>query len=208
MGNQRIRADWAPGRNQPTDSVQVWAADGWPEAAFLIHRGFSLTGETLTHFFRPLAGAIPEPRLPAGYSIRTLKGPEEIPARVEVHRAAFAPSKMTVEKYEILTDLPHYSYENDVVVVAPDGSFAAFTMCWFDPVGAVGEFEPVGTHPDHRSLGLGKAVNAYGLRRLQELGAYEVIVFSDRKNTASEALYRSVGFRELAVHRQYARKVD
>ena len=134
-----------------------------------------------------------------------MAGDDDIPARVEVHRAAFAPSRMTVEKYAILVGLDHYAFERDLVVVAPDGSFAAFTICWLDADASVGEFEPVGTHPDHRRLGLGKAVNAFGLRRLRELGARDVIVFSEPTNPASGALYRSVGFDLIATHRKFER---
>jgi mycothiol synthase len=183
----------------------AWAADGWPDEDDLHGRGFTPGGSVLTQFVQSVDREIPEPVLPAGYVVRGLAGPSDIPARVEVHRAAFAPSKMTIEKYELLVTLDHYAYDRDMVVVAPDGSFAAFTMCWLDPEAAVGEFEPVGTHPDHQRRGLGRAVNTAGLRRLKELGARDVMVFSERSNAASEALYRSVGFREVAVHREYER---
>ena len=60
---------------------------------------------------------------------------------------------MTVrESYTRLTTLPHYRFEDDLVVEAPDGSLAAFAMAWWDPAAKVGEFEPVGTHPDHQRL--------------------------------------------------------
>ena len=50
-------------------------------------------------------------------------------------------------------------------------------------------------------------MNTAGLRRLKELGARDVMVFSERSNAASEALYRSVGFREVAIHREYKRRL-
>ena len=199
-GNADAAGDHPPAR--PT----AWAADGWPEADVLRDLGFVPAGTVLTQFVQSVDHLRPEPALPPGYAVRGLTGPAEIPARVEVHRAAFAPSKMTVEKYELLVALDHYAYDRDVVVVAPDGSFAAFTMCWLDPEAALGEFEPVGTHPDHRRLGLGQAVNTSGLRLLKELGARDVMVYSERSNAASEALYRSVGFREIAIHREYERR--
>jgi ribosomal protein S18 acetylase RimI-like enzyme len=185
--------------------IEVWGADGWREADRLIARGWTATGEALTQFLQPLDREIERPTVPPGYRVRTLTGPAEIAARVDVHRAAFAPSRMTVEKYAICVDQDHYAFDRDVVVEAPDGSFAAFTMCWFDPVGSIGEFEPVGTHPDHRRRGLGRAANVHGLRILQAAGARDALVFSLRSNAASEALYRSVGFREIAIHRAYRR---
>ena len=110
---------------------------------------------------------------------------------------------MSVEKYEILVGLPGYRYDLDAVAVAPDGSFAAMTMCWLDRVAELGYFEPVGTHQDHRRLGLAAAVTTFGLRRLRDEGAREAMVFADAPNAASNALYQSVGFRPIAMHRKY-----
>jgi mycothiol synthase len=185
-------------------SLEVWAADGWREAGVLTSLGFTPTGEALTQLFQSLERELPEPEPAAGYTLRTMAGPAEIPARVEVHRSAFAPSRMTVEKYQILVGLPGYRYDLDAVAVAPDESFAAFTMCWLDREAGLGYFEPVGTHQDHRRLGLAKAVNAFGLRRLRDQGARDAMVFAETSNPASQALYRSVGFRPIAVHRRYA----
>ena len=201
---------WAAGQvaalaptGDPPPSLLVWAADAWPEADLLDRLGYTVTDEALNQHFQSLDRELPEPEVAPGYSLRTVAGPEEIPARVEVHRSAFAPSKMTLEKYEILVGLPGYRYDLDAVAVAPDGSFAAMTMCWLDAPAEVGYFEPVGTHQDHRRLGLAKAVNTYGLRRLRDEGAREALVYSEASNAASNALYQSVGFRPIAVHRQY-----
>jgi ribosomal protein S18 acetylase RimI-like enzyme len=215
-GDQRkVRLEilaWAGGRVAATTQdgaaprgLEVWGADGWPETALLEELGYAPTGTQLTQFFQSLDRRVPEPTLPDGYTVRSVAGPEEIPARVEVHRSAFAPSRMTVEKYEILVGLEPYSFDLDAVVEAPDGSFAAFTMCWLDREARLGYFEPVGTHADHQRRGLGKAVNTYGLRMLQAAGARDAMVYSDPANAASDALYRSVGFRPIALHRGYAR---
>jgi ribosomal protein S18 acetylase RimI-like enzyme len=187
------------------ESPQVWAAEGRPEAQFLVAHAFQPTTTSLSQFHCVLDQPVPAPSLPPGYSVRTVLGTDEIEARVEVHRAAFAPSKLTVAKYEILVGLDHYAFDRDVVVVAPDGTFAAFTMCWWDAAGRIGEFEPVGTHPDHRGRGLAKAANRFGLRLLQRLGATDVIVFSDRDSIPAQRLYRSVGFEEIAIHRTFRR---
>lgn len=53
---------------------------------------------------------------------------------VAVHRNAFAPSRMTVEKYRRIMNAPTYRPDLDLVVVAPDGTFAAFCIVWFDEV--------------------------------------------------------------------------
>jgi len=60
---------------------------------------------------------VPEPPLPPGYRHASVRWPEDVARRVDVHRAAFAPSKMTIEKYELLAARPHYSPQRDRVVV-------------------------------------------------------------------------------------------
>ena len=184
-------------------ALEVWAADGWLEQALIAELGFTPTAFALTQFFQPLDRELPDPTIPDGYVVRSVAGPAEIPARVDVHRAAFAPSKLTIAMYELLVRLLPYRYDLDAVVEAPDGRFAAFTLAWLDAEASLGYFEPVGTHPDHQRRGLGRAVNAYALRRLRDEGAREAMVYSSTANPGSEALYRSVGFRPIAVHRRY-----
>ena len=53
---------------------------------------------------------------------------------------------------------------------SPDGRGASACTIWFDPVNAVGLFEPVATHPDFQGKGLGKAVMAEGLRCMKVAG--------------------------------------
>jgi ribosomal protein S18 acetylase RimI-like enzyme len=112
---------------------------------------------------------------------------------------------MSVEKYDRLTTTPLYRFEDDLVVEGPGGGFAAFAMAWWDPVARIGEFEPVGTHPDHQRRGLGKALLSHALRRYTAAGARLVQVYSSADNVASEALYRSVGFEIRSLHRRYRR---
>ena len=189
--------------------VGGWTAEDDPAAiAVLLELGFEPSDKRLSQFqWRPAASGagLGDVLLPDGYRIRSLAGPEEIPARVDVHRAAFTPSKLTVEKYERLLALPHYRLEDDLVVEAPDGSLAAFAMAWWDPDGRVGEFEPVGTHPDHQRRGLSRALLTFGMRRYADCGARVVQVYSDAANEASEAAYPATGFRRRAFHRRYVR---
>ena len=99
--------------------------------------------------------------------------------------------------------MPRYAPEHDLVVEAPDGSLAAFLMAWWNPDAGVGEFEPVGTHPDHQRRGLGRALNLAGLRLLQDLGATDALVFSTTSNAASQGLYASAGFEPATQHRAW-----
>jgi ribosomal protein S18 acetylase RimI-like enzyme len=143
--------------------------------------------------------------LPDGYVVRGLRDPGEFEARVALHRAAFPPSRLTVEKYERLLTVPHYRLENDLVVEAPDGELTAFALGWLDPVGGVAEFEPVGTHPDHQRRGLARALLSAGVARFHAAGARVVQAYADTSEAPAESLYPAVGFRRRAIHRRYAR---
>jgi ribosomal protein S18 acetylase RimI-like enzyme len=192
----------------PPIELEAWAADGWPEQEVLAERGWTATDTVLTQYLQPLDTDLDPPRVPEGFTLRPLRGASDVPARVEVHRAAFAPSQMSEAKYGILLAQEHYAFEHDLVVEAPDGSFAAFAMCWVDRAGSIGEFEPVGVHPDHQRRGLGRVVMRAGLRLMREAGLRDAMVFSLRSNQASEALYRSAGFAEQALHRQYTKSLE
>ena len=188
--------------------LRAWAREDDPALLAALERhDFRPTDERLTHWMRRIDDGrpIPEPELPDGYTLRTVRGDEDVDRRVEAHRQAFAPSRMTAEKYRRLMTLPHYRPEHDFVVVAPDGAFAAFTMAWWDRAGRVGELEPVGTHPHHRRQGLGRAANLAALRLFASLDAMWAGVYSVTSNAASEALYASVGFEVQTHHRRYIR---
>ena len=194
----------------PSRPAHLWSAADDPQTiATLTAFGFVPADRRLSQFlWRPAddrGASLPVPTLPPGYRIRTLSGPDEVPARVEVHRAAFPPSRLNVAKYARLLSLPHYRFEDDLVVEAPDGSLAAFAMAWWDSDSGVGEFEPVGTHPDHQRLGIARALLCWGLGRYADRGARVVQVYSDAANPASDALYEAIGFRRRAYHRRYER---
>ena len=123
----------------------------------------------------------------------------ELPARSWVSWRAFHPDEPD-DKYEgwewyrNVQRAPLYRRDLDLVAVAPDGELAGFCTVWFDEATRTAAFEPVGTHPAHQRKGLGKALLAEGLRRVQRLGATLTTVGS--YSHAAGALYASVGFTE------------
>jgi len=167
----------------------------------LSRHGYS-RGEALELVFQQtLADPIPAPTLPDGWTVRPVSGPAEFEKRVELHRAVWRPSRVTVEAYERLRAAPLYRPDLDLVAVSSDGDFGAYCICWYDPVNHTGEFEPVGAHRDFRQRGLGKAVVQEGLRRLQTLGATLASVSPAASGNsekfvaaAAHGLYASAGF--------------
>lgn len=100
-----------------------------------------------------------------GFSFRSARGMEEAAALTAVHNGAFG-SIWTPELYRYVMQSPGYAPERELVIQAPDGTFAAFTVTWHDPLNRMGLFEPVGVHRDFQRRGFGRALMLYGLQRL------------------------------------------
>jgi len=198
----------APDRLLPS-AVHAWSLEGDEAAGTTLRAaGFEPDDEgVLEHLVRTLAGPVPGPLVPADYTIRPMRGPEDLEARVEVHRAAFAPSRVTVRSYRALMASPGYRADLDVVVVAPDGTFAAFALGWYDAASGGADLEPVGTHPDHRRRGLARAACLAALRAAQRLGATECVIYSWATNDSASSLYESMGFRVATRSRAFTREL-
>ena len=154
-----------------------WSSDGEPP--------FVLNTATLVD--------LPEPQVPDGYTIRVVRGVEEAAALGEVHAASFG-STWTPETYRAVMQSPGYAPEREFVAEASDGALAAFTVTWHDRLNRTGLFEPVGTHPNHRRRGLGKALLLFARRAMTAEGMEYATVVNEGTNDASRALYASVGF--------------
>ncbi len=155
-----------------------------------------------------LTGRLPEGPVPAGYVVRSLGGPEELPARSWASWRSFHPDDPD-EAYEgwdwylNIQRAPLYRRDLDIVAIAPNGDVAAFCTMWYDDVTRSGYFAPVGTAPEHQSRGLGKAVMAEAVRRLAAMGA--VTMHIGGYDPIPKRLYASIGgpdlVRSMSWHR-------
>jgi ribosomal protein S18 acetylase RimI-like enzyme len=164
----------------------------------LREHGFVRSNDFLASHVIDLAEAPPLPHLPPGFTLRNMDGQvtdAELEARVNVHRAAFEPSKLTMQKYQRARNSLTYRPDLDIVAVAENGDFAAYCIVWFEPQNRTGLFEPVGCHPLYQRRGLGRAVLYEGTRRLRELGATRAHVNSWLDDSPGALLYRAAGFR-------------
>jgi RimJ/RimL family protein N-acetyltransferase len=62
---------------------------------------------------------------------------------------------------------------------------------------------PVYTPPEHRRRGFGAAATAAAIRSAWRLGATEIMLFTDADYPASNALYRGLGFEEIAEFAEF-----
>jgi mycothiol synthase len=150
---------------------------------------------------------LPEPRLPAGYTIRSLAGPEEAAAAAALHGAAFPGAGWTTELYRYAMESPGYDPGRELVAETADGELAAFAVTWYDEVNRTGLLEGVGTHPDHRRRGLGRAVVTYAAHHMAAAGMEYATVANSESNAASGALYRSAGFSPWHVLDGYVKAI-
>ncbi len=149
----------------------------------------------LRYLARDLDDLPPVPALPPGYAARPV-GAGEVDRRVAVHRAAFAPSRVTEASYRTVMAAWPYRADLDYVVQAPDGGFAASCLIWLDAANGVGELEPVGCHPDHRRRGLTRAACLGALHALKAAGGSTAVVLTLDGSGHADAgpLYGSLGF--------------
>jgi ribosomal protein S18 acetylase RimI-like enzyme len=146
---------------------------------------------------------IADPAVPDGYRLGWVQTRRDVLGRVEAHRAAFAPSELTVRKYERVQRTWPYRPTLDRIALTDQGVIVAFCTAWLDEHNAAGLLEPVGTHPAHRRRGLARAVCTDALLALREAGARTAQVGFGSE--AGLATYRSAGFErsgaELAFRR-------
>ena len=166
--------------------------------------GYQRSGFAAEHIRRRLLlEPIPENPLTEGYCIRALGAEDELAARSWLSWKVFHPDEPDDkyrgwEWYKNVQHTPLYRRDLDLVAVAPDGALSAFCTVWFDDCTRTAVFEPVGTHPAHQKLGLGKAIMTEGLHRARALGATLATVSS--YSTGAHALYESMGFTDVHLN--------
>lgn len=169
--------------DQP-EHIQALEACGWASQA-------EVGEDSWSKVWMKQTGPLPAAPLPPGFTLQPLGN--RINEYVDLQRAVFESKNMTVPWRQRTTTDPAYTPGCDLVVVAPDGRLAAFCVGWLE--GSHGQIEPLGVHADFRSLGLGKAVLAEGLRQLAAHGAQEIHVETDNFRNAALDLYEWAGFR-------------
>ena len=85
-------------------------------------------------------------------------------------------------------DKPYLDLNIRIMVVAPNGDYAAHCGMWCIPGSGYAYVEPVFTLPQYRKKGLGKAAVLEGVTRCGKLGAKQAYVLS------SQQFYYNIGF--------------
>lgn len=96
--------------------------------------------------------------------------------------------EMEYVKNRVGFDSPYLNLDLRILVVAPNGDYAAHCGMWCIPDSGYAYVEPVFTLPEYRKMGLGKAAVLEGVKRCGKLGAKEAYVLS------SQQFYYNIGF--------------
>ncbi|NIU39876.1 GNAT family N-acetyltransferase [Candidatus Bathyarchaeota archaeon] len=151
---------------------------------------------------------VPAYSLPEGYTIRNAVIEKDFVKYREVQMAVFSHIvSMNKELLELYSTASFYREDLDIVAVGPDSRFAAFCTARIDPLSKIAELEPVGTHPDHRRLGLAKAVICESLKRLEKYKPSIVVILGAAPTEGARRLYESVGFVNEGTRHYWIRTV-
>lgn len=158
-----------------------------------------------------LSGDLPGPglapvRLPDGYSVRAQLDDADIAGRAALHRTVWN-SSVADDCHLGMRETWPYRPEFDLIALAPTGEVVAYCQGWYDESSRIGLFEPVGTHPGHRRLGLARAVGLAVLHAFAAAGGEQAAVCprGDRGYPSAKIVYESLGFATRSRTRGYAR---
>jgi predicted N-acetyltransferase YhbS len=163
-----------------------------PTADLVASRGFVRDDYREAHACLQLTDLLPDVPPPPGYRLQSLAEGND---HAEINRVLWRgfnhegpPPEDVIPSRVRAQQTPNYSLDLNIVAVDPAGHFVAYAGIWLEPTTGVAYVEPVATDPEHRRLGLGRAVVTKCLRRVRELGATIAWVGSDQE------FYERLGF--------------
>lgn len=163
--------------------------------------GFRRSEVQTLHMSRSLDDAIAEPDFPEGFMLRHVRGKDEVEPVVALHRAAFGTENMTVEHRLAMMSNLEYIQELDLLLVAPNGTLAAFCYCTIPQEAnrqqgrSEGEIAIIGTHPAYRNRGIGRAILLAGLQHLKMHGIEIATLGTSSENVQAQSIFYEVGFK-------------
>jgi RimJ/RimL family protein N-acetyltransferase len=141
-----------------------------------------------------------------GLSIR-LTQKKDVAKRVELFGIPTGGIEITSERYERMMNAPSYGDAMDFVVQTENEEIIAYCTIWDDPISKIGILEPVACVAEHRRKGIMKSALLYGMNLMKERGTKYIYVGTGGKNIASQTLYKSVGFLEYGIDREWQKSL-
>lgn len=204
---ERAILDWASSavaeaRSAGSDAP-LWAlcrSDDTTTRAILEAAGYTLADEEL-RMTRNLRDPIMEAPTPPGFTIRALRGADELPAWIALYEETFGRGSATVARREATMRDGDYLAELDLVAVDASGAMAAMCTCSVAGYEAAhcrareGKLGPIAVDARFRRRGLGRAIVTCGMRLLRGRGLDHAVLDTDIGNHSAHGFYASLGFR-------------
>ncbi|MEU5937746.1 mycothiol synthase [Micromonospora sp. NPDC047548] len=192
--------------------LRAWAHGDHPSAAALaVDLGF-VRARVLWQLRRPLAAALPAPRLPDGVALRAFRPGADDEAWLALNARAFAthPEQGRWAAADLRTRLAEPWFDPAGFLLAVEeasGRLLGFhwTKVHERPGSArIGEVYVLGVDPSAHGGGLGRALTTAGLAHLRNArGLDRVMLYVDESNTGAMALYERLGFARWCGHVNY-----
>ncbi len=195
-----------PAEEQRTHIISL---EGDPERETALRkRGFELGPVYGILRVRDLNAPIPNAPPPEGFTIRSVQGREDLEKLASNIRTVFGHGEwFTADTLEGIARGSFYIRDLDLVAEATDGSIASFCTFRVDPVSRATELEPMGTHPDYRSLGLAKALISEGMRRLKKYYPLNLYIDGAADNPGVNRLYDATGFEKRGTYYYWSKMI-
>ncbi len=191
-------------------STQVYNTDPWLPRLLKV-LGYVAKGEdrwSPCYVFDVSNTGIPELLMPEDCTFRVLNDLGLISERVKAQRAGFdGNSVMTETIWEKCRSCEYYRFGIDLVVLHNEEEVVSGCLCFVDPAERVGELEDVFTVPEHRRLGLAKAMLFHAFRLLKGQGIEKVIVRTGQLAIPAQRLYESLGMGILSKEVFYGKSM-
>jgi mycothiol synthase len=156
------------------------------------------TNKEIYGYYRIRSGNKPIPGFicPEGFEIRAIRK-DEYDQQASLIRRVFGHGEWFTADFLIwLAGCSFHKGELDLVAVTPTGVIASFCTFRLDPNSRITSLEPMGTNPDYRKLGLGKAILAEGIKRSMKYDPPFFYIDGAANTPAANHLYDATGFSE------------
>lgn len=192
-------------RNLPIN-LRTYSREDQMATLLLLKQHEFIVDRSFITMVRSLYQPIPEPKLPTGFKLTTMKDLKKLKPWVEMYNQSFIDHwnhhDLTVETVESWLNCPHYQPELNLIAVAPDNTLAAFCNCNIQADTAdelkTGWIEWLGTRGNFRNMGLGRSLLFAGLQQLKARGIQLAKLSVDADSpTKADRLYQKLGFRSL-----------
>lgn len=191
-----------------TTPLQLWAPGDTVAAQALAARIGLVAARTLLVMTRRLDEELPEPKLPAGITIRTFKPGQDEWAWLALNAEAFAshPEQGTMTDTDLAARMAEPWFDPAGFFVALRGE--AMVGCHWTKQhgGRRGEVYVLAVSPAAGGRGLGKALLLTGLWHLQRQGDTVVDLYVEADHSDAVGLYRDYGFTTASRDVMYAQR--